>query len=158
VPISSTNTSCLPSSLPNVERHTNLSHSSRSLALGDLFSAVAEALNRPADRCLAHLHSTYSEEKLAPFPVGSPWPSYEVFLKQPHSSLVQLWALAGPPLWGKRAALAESLEITLDRGAVDPEPAGGLAPGDPPSDGLYCLGAKVYRISFHALMVLGGAT
>jgi hypothetical protein len=37
VPISSTNTSCLPSSLPNVKRHTNLSYSSRSLALDDFF-------------------------------------------------------------------------------------------------------------------------
>ena len=68
MPISSTNTSCLP----NVERHTNFSHSSRSLAPNELFSAVLKALNRPADRCLAHLHSTYSEEKLAPLPVGNP--------------------------------------------------------------------------------------
>jgi hypothetical protein len=84
--------SCLASSLPNLERHTNLSHSSRSLALDDisavvLISAVVEALNRPADRCLAHLHSTYSEAKLAPLPVCNPWPSFEVFLKQPHGSL-----------------------------------------------------------------------
>lgn len=120
MPISSTNTSCLPSSLPNVERHTNLSHSSRSLALDDLFSAVVEALDHPADRCLAHLHSTYSEEKLAPVPVGNPWASFEVFLKQSHGSLVQLWALAGSPLWGKRAALAESLEITFVRGVLIP--------------------------------------
>ena len=79
--------SCLASSLPNLERHTNLSHSSRSLALDDLISAVVEALNRPADRCLAHLHSTYSEAKLAPLPVCNPWPSFEVFLKRPHGSL-----------------------------------------------------------------------
>ena len=39
-PISSTNTNRLLSSLPNVKRHTNLSHSSRSLAPADLFSTV----------------------------------------------------------------------------------------------------------------------
>ena len=78
--------SCLASSLPNLERHTNLSYSSRSLTLDDLISAVVEALNRPADRCLAHLDSGYSKAKLAPLPVCNPWPSFEVFLKHPDGS------------------------------------------------------------------------
>ena len=99
--------SCLASSLPNLERHTNLSHSSRSLALDDLISAVVEALNRPADRCLAHLHSTYSEEKLAPLPVCNPWPSFEVFLKQPHGALIQLGPGARRLLGDKRTLFVE---------------------------------------------------
>lgn len=144
VPISSTNTNRLPSScLPTVERHTSLSHSSRSLAPADLFSAVPQALDHPAYRRLAHLNPTNREEELAPLLVSSPWSSLEVSFEQPHGSFVQLRTLAGPPLRGKRAAFVEPLEITLNRGTVDAEPAGGLAFGDAPPDGLHYLFAQV---------------
>jgi hypothetical protein len=52
----------LPSSLPIVERHTNLGHSSRfRLLVPIFFSAVPKALDRPADRFLTHLNSANSE-------------------------------------------------------------------------------------------------
>jgi hypothetical protein len=108
-------------------------------------SAVPQALNRSADCRLTHPNPTDCRKKLASLLVGGPWPNFEVFIKQPHSSLVQLRMLTEPPFWGRRAALVESLDVTLDRGAVEAEPAGGLAFGATPSDGLHYLGAPVYE-------------
>ena len=89
VPISSTNTNSLTSSPPTTERHTNLSHSSLSLAPVDLFSAVSEVLfNRPADCGLAHLNAASCKEKRAPLFMGSPRTTLDVFFKQPHSALI----------------------------------------------------------------------
>jgi hypothetical protein len=62
------------------------------------FSAVPQALDRPADRRLAHPNPTDSKKELASLLVVGPWPSFEVFLKQPHSSLVQLRTPALPAL------------------------------------------------------------
>ena len=76
--------------------------------------------------------------------MGGPGSSLEVFPEQPHGALIKLWTLAEPPLWGKRATLVEPLEVTVDCGAVDPEPTGGFACGDAPSDGLHYLGAQVH--------------
>ena len=81
--------------------------------------------------------------------MGSPRPSTNIFLKQPHGSLAQLRTLAWSLFRGKRAALVEPLEVAVDRGAADPEPMGGLTFGDAPSDGLHYLGTQVYRIGFH---------
>lgn len=49
-PISSTNTNRPLSSLPNVKRHTNLSHSSHSLAPADLFSTVPALHKKSKDK------------------------------------------------------------------------------------------------------------
>jgi len=98
LPILSTNTNRLLSSIPSAERHTNLSHSSPPLARADLFSAMSEALGRPADRRFAHTNCANSIEEFAPLAVGSPGPSIDVFLKQQHGTLIQLWRLAQPPL------------------------------------------------------------
>src|SRR5215216_7510471 len=65
---------------------------------------------------------------------------------------------ARPLLRGQRATLGEQLEVALDRRTVDPEPTGGLAFGDALPYRLYYLGAQIYRIGFHASMMLGGAT
>ena len=94
------------------------------------FSAMSGALDRPADRSLARPNRTNSIEELTPLAVGSPGPSFDVFLEHQHGTLVQLRRLAQPPLWGKRAALVEPLKVTVDRRAVDPEPTGGLAFGN----------------------------
>jgi hypothetical protein len=158
LPISSTNTNRLPSSIPNAERHTNLSHSSPSLARSDLFSAVSEALDRPAGRSLAHPNGANSIEELAPLAVSSPGPSFDVFLKQQHGTLIQLRRLAQPPLWGKRAALVEPLRVTVDRRAVDPEPTGGLAFGNALLYGLYYFDAQIYGVGFHLPRMLADAT
>ncbi len=122
------------------------------------FSAVPQALACPAGRRLAHLDPTNREEELAPLAVGSPWSSLKVFFEQSHGCLVQLRTLAGPPLRYKRAALVEPHDAAIDRGAVNPEPADGLAFGDAPSEGLYYLFAQVYRRGFHADSMLGGST
>src|SRR5829696_3328053 len=119
---------------------------------------MSEALDRPADCSLAHPNCANSIEELAPLAVGSPGPSYDVFLKQQYGTLIQLRRLAQPPLWGKRAALVEPLKVTVDRRAVDPEPAGGLAFGDALSYGFYHLGLQIYGVGFHLPMMLGDAT
>jgi hypothetical protein len=119
---------------------------------------MSEAIDRPADRSLAHTNCANSIEQLASLAVSSPEPSFDVFLKQQHGTLIQLRRLAQPPLWGKRAALVEPLKVTVDRSAVDPEPTGGLAFGDALLYGLYYLGAQIYGVGFHLPMMLGDAT
>ena len=123
------------------------------------FSAMSETLDRPADRSLAHSNCANSIEELAPLAVGSPGPSFDVFLKQQHGMFIQLRRLAQPPLRGERTALVEPPKVTVDRRAVDPEPTGGLAFGDASSSyGLYYLGAQIYGVGFHLRMMLGDAT
>ncbi len=119
---------------------------------------MSKALDRPADRSLAHPNCANPVEELAPLVVGSPGTSFDVFLTQQHGTLIQLRRFAQPSLWSKRAALAEPLKVTVDRGAVDPEPTGSLAFADALLYGLYYLGAQVYRIGFHVSMMLGDAT
>src|SRR5215216_3787513 len=119
---------------------------------------MSEALDRPADCSLAHPNCANSIEELAPLAVSSPGPSFDVFLKQQHGTLIQLRRLAQPPLWGKRAALVEPLKVTVDRRAVDPEPTGGLAFGNVLLYGLYYPGAQIYGVGLHLPMMLGDAT
>ena len=119
---------------------------------------MSKALDRPADRSLAHPNCANSVEELAPLAVGGPGPSFDVFLKQQHGTLIELRRLTQPPLWGKRAALIEPPKVTVDRRAVDPEPTGGLALGDALLYGLYYLGAQIYGVGFHVFMMLGDAT
>ncbi len=83
----------------------------------------------------------------------------DIFLKQQHGTLIQLRRLSQPPLWGKRATLVEPLKVTVDRGAVDPErTTGGLGFKDALLYGLYYLGAQIYGVGFHLLMMLGDPT
>jgi hypothetical protein len=159
VPISSTNTNSLPSSPQITERHTNLSHSSLSLAPVDLFSAVSKvSFNRSADRRLAHLNPASCEEKLAPLFVGSPRATLDVLLKQSHGASLQLRTGAWGLLGSKRTILIKPLKVAPDRRTVDPEPMGGLALGDALLYGLYYLGAQIYRIGFYLPMVSSAAT
>jgi hypothetical protein len=51
----------------------------------------------------------------------------------------------------------EPLKVAVDRGAVDPKPAGGLTSRGSSSNGLYYLGTQVYRISLHIPMMSAGA-
>ena len=56
----------------------------------NVYDARCEALDRPADRSLARPNCAKSIEELAPLAVGSPGPSFDVFLKQQHGTLIQL--------------------------------------------------------------------
>ena len=80
---------------------------------------MSEALDRPADRSLARPNCAKSIEERAPLAVGSPGPSFNVFLKQQHGTLIQLRRLVQPLLWDKRATLVEPLKVTVERRAVD---------------------------------------
>ncbi len=78
VPISSTNISRLGSKVPASARQSTLSHSSLLLAAVDLFSALAQALDRPAN--VAYLDPVNHREAFASLPVGGPrWASTSSF-------------------------------------------------------------------------------
>lgn len=59
-------------------------------------SAMSKALDRPADRSLAHRNCANPIEELAPLVVGGPGTRFDVFLKQQHGMLIQLRRFVGP--------------------------------------------------------------
>src|SRR5215217_2657692 len=72
------------------------------------FSTVGKAPpDSPADRRLAYPSSANPIEELAPLVMGGPRTSFDVFLKQQHGVLIQLWMFAQPLLRGQRATLGE---------------------------------------------------
>src|SRR5215213_2312141 len=117
---------------PSSMRHRSLKNSSRSRAPLDLFSAVRETPERPADRRLAHRNPARGKEELGPLGVGGPRPPFEISYEEPSRLLVQLRGLAWslPRLQG--VALLEKLAVAFYGGAIDPEAAGGLGLGDTP--------------------------
>jgi hypothetical protein len=84
------------------------------------------------------------ESQLGSLGVDGPRPLFEVFHEELSSLLVQLRFLAGGLSGFQGAALIELLAVTLDRGAIDSEVAGGLGLGDALVHRLYDLLSEVY--------------